>query len=160
MAYEGTQAQSGSASALYIGSAFTTSYTALTSTLVGEVVDVVQSGKAMGTAAATNFESVAEEFITTLLKPGNFAVTLNRVAGDTGQVAVKTAFDARPNIAAGWTITLGPAPGQTVGDSYSFNAIIEGMDDLGTVKPDGIVQSKMTLKVSGGITLIAGSSGS
>jgi hypothetical protein len=145
MPYTGSKAQSGSQTTL-----------AIASTLVGEITDIGQSGKANATDDSTNLESTAEEFLATLLKPGNFKITMNRVPGDAGQAAMLSAFNTQAT--AAFTITLPKTSSQsTTGDKYAFNALVEEFNDLGSVRPDKKITTEAALKVSGPITFTAGS---
>jgi hypothetical protein len=152
MPYTGSQAQSGDGTLLEIntGTASTPTWTA-----VGEITDLQQSGKSNKTDDTTNLQSTAEEFIPTLLAPGKWALTLNRVAGDAGQVAVKASFDAKT--LKQYRITLPMLPAQvTNGDRYAFTALVEEFNDLSSVKADKKVTTQAALKVSGSIPFTAG----
>lgn len=146
MSYTGSKAQSGSQTILAIGS---------TPTTIGEVTNLSQSGKQNATDDTTNLQSLGEEFIATLLKPGKWDVTLNRVSGDAGQLLLVAAFNAAT--VGPFTITLPKTPTQTTsGDKYAFTALVEELDDVSDVKPDKKVTTKASLKVSGAITFTAG----
>jgi hypothetical protein len=81
MAYTSTQAQSGNGSILAIN---TGTVSSAIWTTVGEISDIAQSGKTNKSDDATNLQSSAEEFIPTILTPGSWGLTLNRVSGDAG----------------------------------------------------------------------------
>lgn len=155
MPYTNSAAQSGAQTKLNIntGTASTPVWT-----LVGEVVDIAQSGKVNKTDDVTNLESTAEEFIPTLLSPGNFKCILNRVQGDTGQAAVLASFNALPPTKVMYQIVLPKTPIQvSTGDTFQFTAMVEEFNDLSTIKPDKKIATSMGLKVSGPITLTPGS---
>jgi len=147
--YTGTKAQSGNQTQVSIGS---------TPTLVGEVSDFTQSGTQNKSEDATNLESTAEEFIPTILTPGKFAGVMNRISGDAGQQAVRTAFTSVPPAIAAFTVQLPKTSAQTsTGDKYTFNALVEEFNDLGKISPTGIIKTQFSLKISGPITFTAGS---
>jgi hypothetical protein len=126
-----------------------------TPVLVGEIVDLVQSGKQNKTDDSTNLQSTAEEFLPTLLAPGKWAITLNRVAGDAGQAAVLASFNGMTIVS--YTIQLPKGPSQTTtGDKFVFNALVEEWNDLSSVKADKKITTQGALKVSGPITFTAG----
>ena len=146
MSYTGSKAQTGNQTTLGIGA---------TPTIIGEITNLSQSGKQNATDDTTNLQSIAEEFLATLLKPGKWDVTYNRVSGDAGQVALLTAFNAMT--ISSFTVQLPKTAAQTTnGDKYVFNALVEELDDVSDVKPDKKITSKAALKVSGGITFTAG----
>jgi hypothetical protein len=152
MPYTGSQAQSGALTVLAIntGTVQTPVYTT-----VGEITDLNQTGKANKTDDTTNLNSTAEEFIPTLLSPGGFNVTLNRVPGDAGQTAVLASFNGKTVVL--YKITLQKSATQTTtGDSYAFSALVEEWNDLGSVKADKKIATQGKLKVSGPITFTAG----
>ena len=151
MAYTQSKAQSGSQTKFEIGSALVSP----TYTQIYEVNDFSQSGKQNKTADVTNLQSLAEEFIATLQTPGKYDLTMNRVSGDPGQVAIKVSFEAKSLLP--YRITLPLAPGQTTtGDVYAFTAIVEGLDDMSSTAPAKQVITKASLKVSSSITLTVG----
>jgi hypothetical protein len=153
MSYTGTLAQSGLGTIFAINTSATSTPTWVT---IGEIINAPQSGRVAKTADATNLESLAAEFITTLVDSGNFELTVNRVVGDPGQLAVETAFEALAT--KPFQITLPLAVSQTTtGDVYSFKAVIEEFDNISEIAPDKAIHSKIRLKVSGKITFAAGS---
>jgi hypothetical protein len=179
MAYTGTKAQSGNQLAVYIfgtGSLASGAWTFTTGSgspaapasssvsagwsLIGEINDFTASGKQMKTDDATNLQSGAEEFIATILTPGKFAGTFNSIPGftDTGQRAVSAAFNQAPPVLATFLIVRPKGPSQTtVGDCYVFSGLVEELNDLGNVKPDKIIRTPFSIKVSGTIAQTIGS---
>ena len=146
MSYTGSKAQTGNQTTLGIGA---------TPTIIGEITNLSQSGKQNATDDVTNLESVAEEFIATLLKPGKWDITMNRVQGDAGQLALLAAFNGMT--ISSFTVQLPKTTTQlTAGDKYVFNSLVEEFDDISDVKPDKKITSKASLKVSGAITFTAG----
>jgi hypothetical protein len=151
--YTQSAAQSGSQTLFKIntGTVATPAYT-----VISEVIDFSQSGKSNKTADVTNLQSAGEEFIATLLSPGKYDLTYNRVVADAGQAAVLASFNAKTTVM--YSIELPKTTAQTsTGDTYKFNAIVEGMDDLSSVSPTKQLTSKASLKVSGAITFTQGS---
>jgi hypothetical protein len=147
LSYTGSKAQSGSQTTLAIGS---------TPTTIGEVISISQSGKSNATDETTNLQSTGEEFIATILRPGKWDITMNRVPGDAGQTALTTAFNGKT--VDPYTIQLPKSSAQSsTGDKYTFSALVEEMDDLSDVSPAKKITSKVSLKVSGSITFTAGS---
>ncbi len=152
MAYTGTLAQSGLGTAFNINTSGTSTPTW---TLIGEIISAPQSGRVAKTADATNLESLAAEFITTLVESGTFELTVNRVAGDAGQLALEAAFEGL--LTKGYQVVLPKTLAQTTtGDTYLFSAIVEEYDNIAEIGPDKAIHSKIRLKVSGKITYTAG----
>lgn len=167
MSYTKSQAQSGNQAVVSIAAAGGTVSTA-TYTVVGEVAEFNQSGTVNKTDDTTNLNSIAEEFLPTILTPGNFAGTMNRVSDDAGQQAVQTAFGGiiggvpTPPTLNYWKVQLAKNPNLTVpqtvaGDQLIFLALVEEFTDFGTVKPDKKVSTILKLKISGAIYRTLGS---
>jgi|ERR1700722_17802049 len=153
MSYTGSKAQTGDLTTLSIN---TGTVTTPVYTLVGEITDLQQSGKMNATDDVTNLQSTAEEFIATLLKPGKYDLTLNRISGDAGQVAVLASFNAQTTLL--YQIQLLKNSTQTTtGDKFVFTSLVEEFDDISSMKADKAIKSKVGLKVSGPITLTVGS---
>jgi hypothetical protein len=153
MSYTGTLSQAANQTAFNIN---TGTVGSPTYTIISEITDFSQSGKQNKTATATNLQSTADEFISTIQAPGSFSLTFNRVSADTGQAAVVAAFGSK--VLTLFQVVLPKTAAQTTsGDKYAFNALVEQMDDLSSISPDKQIQSKATLKVSGSITFTAGS---
>ena len=159
MSYTSSRAQSGNQAVVSIN---TGTVSTPTWVVVGEINDFNQSGTQNKTDDTTNLQSTAEEFLPTILTPGKFAGTMNRVSGDAGQVAAKTAFTSAPPTLNQWKVVLAKNPNsvppQTVtGDQLVFLAMVEEFANFGTVKPDKKVQTTFSLKVSGPIVETLGS---
>lgn len=125
--------------------------------LVGEITDLTLSGRTMGSDVVTNFNSTSEEFLPTILVPGNWMVKGNKLPGitDLGQAQFETTFNTVPPALAAFVITLPKATGQvTTGDSWSFNALVESLDYAYAAKK--ATSYSATLKVSGAITFTSG----
>ena len=143
--YTGTKAQSGLGSTLAIGA---------TPTTIGEISSFSYTGAQWGTADASNFQSVAREWVNTLKDNGELKLSGARVSGDAGQLAVEAAF-ASGAITA-FVMTLPKTSTQTSsGDSYAFNALVVSREfDVDITK---IINWSVTLKISDGMTLTPGS---
>ena len=155
MAYNGSLAQAGRGSALSIGPI--TGTLTPTYTMVGEIKTSGISGAQWGTEDVTNFESGADqEFITTVRDNGTIDLAGNRVTSDAGQAAVEVAFGTGLKYLFKITLPVNVQAGQTtVGDVFSFSAIVQGRDiSVDTTKSIGWT---VKLKVSGAVTLTAGS---
>jgi hypothetical protein len=145
MPYTQSQAGIGLGTVLSIGS----TASPVTFTAVGELNRLNLTGRTAGTADATNFQSLAREFKATLIDSGSWEFTGNRVGGDTGQVAMETAFTTLS--LRTFKIQL-PITGTqtTTGDSFTFSALIEEINY--SVEVDRIVTMSGRLKVSGILT--------
>jgi len=162
--YTGSKAQSGNQATVSINWATGApgSVSSPTWVLIGEINDFNQSGTQNKTDDTTNLQSTAEEFLPTILSPGQFSGVMNRVSGDAGQVAVKTCFTSAPPLLAQYQVQLAKNPNSspaqtTKGDSLVFLAMVEEFSNFGTVKPDKKVQTTFRFKVSGPITETLGS---
>jgi hypothetical protein len=154
MSYNGSLAQSayGSTLAINTGTASTPVYT-----VVGEIINPKQTGNKNNTADVTNLNSTAEEFIATIPSPGNWDFTANRVTADTGQVAMLASYTNKTKILYKVTLPINTQAGQsTVGDSYTFQGIVETFY-INELDPKKAITIAGSLKVSGGTTFAAGS---
>jgi hypothetical protein len=144
--YSGSKAQAGRGSQLYIGSS---------PVLVGEVKDVPLNRGKWDFVDVTNFQSGSDsEQIPTMRKPGSVTFKGNRVASDTGQLAVETAYQS--GVLTPFTVTLPKTASQTVvGDTYTFNAYVAGSDFTDTTTQ--AVEFSIELQISGPTTLTTGS---
>jgi hypothetical protein len=143
MAYTTSKAVGGLATVLSIGS---------TPVVVGEILSISQSGRSVKTDPTTNMQSTAEEFIPTLMSPGTYDVSFNRIGGDLGQVAMEAAFSALTTS----PITIQEPKGffTTSGPKYSFNAIVTELNY--SYDPTKNIEGKAKLMCTGPITLTAG----
>ena len=153
MPYTSSNAQTGSQVIFNINTGTTGSPTW---TPISEVLDITQSGKTNKTADVTNLQSSADEFVATLQSAGNFDLSYNRVSSDAGQAAVLASFNGKTLIM--YKVQLPKSASQSsVGDYYSFSAIVEELDDISSVTPQKQIVSKAKFKVSGTITQTLGS---
>jgi hypothetical protein len=153
MSYTASNAQTGSQTIFGIN---TGSVGSPVYTVISEILDFSQSGKSNKTVEVTNLQSTGEEFLATLLSPGKYDMTFNRVSTDAGQLALVASFNNKTMIM--YQITLPKTAAQSVnGDTYKFTALVEGLDDVASVTPTKQHTTKASLKVSGAITFTAGS---
>lgn len=142
MAYTGSKAISGQGTTLSIGG---------TPTVIGEVSDINQSGRQMGTEPTTNLQSVAKEFIGTIMDSGSVEFSFNRVASDAGQVAVEAALVAGLPVA--FVLQEPKGSFTTTGPKAAFNALVVESNLSWASK---VITGKIKLMVSGAITWTAG----
>jgi predicted secreted protein len=151
MPYTNSQAGIGLGSVLSVNTSVTTTPTW---TPVAELNKLAITGRQAGTADVTNFQSLAREFKSTLISSGNLDITGNRIGGDAGQVAMETNFTGL--LSKSYKLQLVISGGQTTtGDSYVFLAIVEKLNY--SVEVDKAVSADISLKISGIMTLTAGS---
>lgn len=125
-----------------------------TFTPVGELKTLTQSGRSVGTEDTTNFQSLAKEFIPTLVDSGTWDFSGNRIGGDSGQVAMEAAFSGLSLLP--FKIQLPKTPKQaSTGDTFTFNALVQDLNY--SVSVDKAVTLTGKLKVSGIITETPGS---
>lgn len=156
MSYTGSKSQAGRGSALSIGPITGTAGTP-TFTVIGEIKSSGISGAQWQTEEVSNFLSGADqEFITTMRNNGTVDISGNRVASDAGQVAVEAAFASGLKYDFKLVLPINGQAGQTTtGDTYTFSALVESRDiSIDTTKAVGW---SVKLKISGAVTLVAGS---
>lgn len=153
MAYTGSLATTGLGSTFSIN---TSTPSTPTFVVIGEIVNAPQSGRMAKTADVTNLQSTNVEWIATLIDSGSFEITVNRVATDPGQLAIETAFEGLSK--KQFKVVL-PLQGTQVslGDAYTFLAIVEEFTSLADLSPEKAIQSKIKLKTSGNLTFTPGS---
>jgi hypothetical protein len=154
MPYTNSQAQAGLGSIISINTGTTLSPVW---TLIGEITSGKQSGRIAKTVDVTNLQSLAAEFITTLVDSGMFECSGNRVVGDAGQTAVETNFvTLKANI--GFKVEVRKSPTQTTtGDTYTFAGVIQEWDSISDIAVDKAITFTMKIKISNTITFAAGS---
>ena len=146
MPYTGSQAQAGRGTTVGIGA---------TPTLIGEISDFPLNRPDWDFVDTTNFESGSDaEMLSTIRKAPTIEMKGNRVAGDAGQVAVETAYQA--GTISSFTVTLPKTSTQTTsGDKYVFNAYVKNCNfSIQTTKQ---IEFSISLQVSGPCTFTAGS---
>lgn len=151
MAYSNSAAQAGYGSSLQINNGGASPPSWVT---VGEVVDLTQANYENLTDDVTNLQSLAQEFIATLLNPGMWDFTVNRVTSDAGQNDLVQAFNTK--VLKQYRVVLPLAAGQsTIGDSYVFYALVQKY--AVSIKPDKKISISVSLKVSNATLFYAGS---
>lgn len=146
MTYTGSKAITGLGTTLGIG---------VTPTLVGEIIEVKQSGRTVKTDDTTNMNSLATEFLPTIMDSGTWDITFNRVGTDAGQTALETAFQSLASNTS-FTITLPKTSTQTVkGDSWTFLGLVQELSY--SIAPDKKVMGTLKVKISGPCNPVAGS---
>lgn len=126
--------------------------------LVGEVVEIAQSGRTIKSDDTTNLQSSFEEFLGVIGSSGNLKLTLNRVSGNAGQAAMFAAFTTVPPVLSMFQIQLKKSPLQNAaGDLLAFTALIEEWNDIATISPTKKIMTSASLKVTGTITTTEGS---
>lgn len=152
MTYSFSKAQPGKGTVVSIGPVAGTS--SPTFVAIGEVKSSSISGTAWKTDDVTNFQSLAEEWITTILATGEVSLAGNRVSSDAGQLALAAAFATGELYM--FTISLPKTLTQTTaGDSYALNALVLSQDF--TITTEKAVEFSTKLKISGAIVLTVGS---
>lgn len=125
-------------------------------TTIAEIFDLTQNGYENETDDVTNLQSTAREFVGTILNPGMWDFTMNRVSTDTGQAAVQAALASAATKMFKLTLPINAAAGQsTQGDTYAFNGIIQKFPLA--VKADKAIKVTGSIKVSNAITFTEGS---
>jgi hypothetical protein len=142
MAYTGSKAISGQGTILSIG---------VTPTVVGEVSDITQSGRQMGNEPTTNLQSVAKEFIGTIMDSGSVEFSFNRIATDAGQLAVEAALVGGVPVA--FVVQEPKGSFTTAGPKVSFNALVAESNLTWASK---VITGKVKVLVSGAFTWTPG----
>src|SRR5581483_2161460 len=94
------------------------------------------------------------EYIVTNRKASTITIKGNRVAADTGQVAVEAAYQS--GTVQSFTVTLPKTSGQTSsGDKYVFNALVLSYDFA--LAPTKEISFSIDLQISGAVAFTAGS---
>jgi hypothetical protein len=153
MAYTGSKAVIGRGSIFSIGPVQGTS--SPTFTPIGEITDMGVTGRTFDKIEVSNFDSaIDKEYIKGLREPGSGDITYNRVADDAGQVALEAAFE--DSNAYLFKLQLPPGKGQTVGEVWTFAALVMSVDPP-SISPSKVIQGKLSLQVTGPRTITAGS---
>jgi len=123
-------------------------------TTVGEIKNITQSGRQVATEDVTNMQSSAREFIPTLLDSGTWKIDCSYISGDAGQQAMESAFQSLT--LKMFEIQLPKTSKQTsTGDLFAFSALVQDINH--TISVEKATMLSATIKVSGPITLTAGS---
>lgn len=122
-------------------------------TIIGEITDMQITGRQVTTDDATNLQSAGKEFIPVIKDEGTWELTLNRQLVDPGQLGVNTMFSALT--VKQFQGTLQKSQAQTTeGDEFTFFGLV--ISNSFTVSPLKIIQTKMSIKVSGAMTEVVG----
>jgi len=149
MTYNGTKGQVGLGTILSIGSGSTPA-------VVGEVKSLKLNGRKWDTDDATNMQSLAKEFVSTIQDPGEWDIDFTRVPSDVGQTALEAAFASGAITAFTIQLPVNIKAGQsTTGDKFSFNALVTEVPY--TFETTKIDAGSCKLKMSGPMTVTLGS---
>jgi hypothetical protein len=121
-------------------------------TLVGEIKTMKLAGRQAKTDDVTNFDSLATEFIPTIITSGTWDLTGNRIGSDAGQIAMEAAFNGL--LLSPFSIHLAPTQdqGAGAGDTFTFTALVEAIDyDVASEKSQSFTAK---LKISGLLTRV------
>jgi len=149
-----SKAQAGRGAKVSIGPAAGTS--SPTFVLIGEVAEAGLNPPTWGTDDVTNLDSLNDgEFLTTIREGGETSLTINRVGGDAGQIALLAA--SATGALYMFKIEYPKSALQTtVGDADSFNALVLSAGDR-KISPKSKISLTIKLKISGQVTETAGS---
>ena len=150
MSYTRTRAQTGHGTVLNINTGTASSPTW---TPFGEGLDLKPAQK-FETEDATNFQSTAREFITTIFDGGEWSFSCNRVSIDTGQAAAQTNFLA--GTLTQFQVVAPEEVGQvSVGDSWTFYAYIAEFNPA--FEPTKAMKITGKLRTTNGVVYAEGS---
>lgn len=123
--------------------------------LIGEVKNIKPAGRKIDKYDASNMESgMYKEYKTGMIDPGTYAVTINGVPTDAGQVALEESF-TKGTIHT-WGVLYPPAsianPEDTVPQLLEFQAFIEELphEDLDVTK---LAERSFTIQITGAISV-------
>ena len=127
-----------------------------TFTVIGEVTNSSLKSPKFQYEEVTSFDSGSDmEYLATIRGDGSVTLTFNRVSSDAGQLLLQAAGLSGALYA--FKIVLPKTAAQTTkGDEYDFNAYVPSPGDF-DVKPTSKVSGSIDLKISGPVTLTAGS---
>jgi len=151
MAYTRTQAFGGLGTQVFLNTAGSGIGSPATWTPIGELASVKVSGASTKSDDATNFSSLAEEFIPTIRTEGTYDCVMNRIPLDAGFIALQSWWYTQPPTTEQVYIQLPKAPGQTViGDQLLFYCILEKFNP-GSIEPTKKVPMEVSFKVTGAV---------
>lgn len=122
-------------------------------TKISELNSLELTGRQAQTDDATNFDSEEEEFIATIITPGEWSFSGSRISGDAGQQALSTAFAALAS--HNFTVVAPKTGTQTTGDTWAFKALVT--DDGLSFAPTKGQAISGKLKISGPLAFTEGS---
>lgn len=117
--------------------------TPVTYTQIMEVKDFKPSGAAVSKIDVTTLDSTAKEYVPGLIDNNDFSMAVNYVAGDPGQAACKTAFEA--SLVKPFKIV---APNN---DTFTFNGYVSKFPEIPAGAVDGVLMGDMTVQITGAV---------
>lgn len=125
---------------------------------IPEIRNLKPSGAMMKSDDATNMQSTAEEFVSTIRTSGTFDIEANLVPTDPGYIAMRAIYyNERTGLPYPGMVQLPKAPGQnTIGDQKYFSFFVEKFIE-DTIEPTKIVRLQISLKITGDIVTVSGS---
>lgn len=122
---------------------------------IAEVRNQKPAGQQMKSDDATNLQSSAEEFISTIRTSGTWDIEANLIPTDPGYLAMQSLFYNGATVQG--MVQLPKAPGQAViGDQRWFLFFVEKFMPT-TIEPSKIIRLDASLKITGDVTTVAGS---
>lgn len=122
---------------------------------IPEVRNQKPSGQMMKSDDATNLQSSAEEFISTIRTSGTWDGESNLVPTDPGYIAMEALF--YDGAFTQFMIQFPKAPGQLIiGDQRWFVAFVEKFMPT-VIEPTKIIRLEFSLKITNDVTPVAGS---
>lgn len=129
-------------------------------TPIGEVLSADPSGGTRNVVKWTELDNLYAQKRSGTIDAGELTMKVARVATDAGQIALKAAWLDATGQPYLFKVQLYPntAAGQaTTGDSGVFPAIISKYNELGSLNPEGLIQTEFTLDITGPMTVTPGS---
>lgn len=112
-------------------------------TQIKDVKSFKPSGSQVSKNDVTNLDSTAKEFVAGLVDNGDFGMSVNYVAGDTGQAACKTAFEA--SLTKSFKVV---APNN---DTFTFSGFVSKFPEIPAGAVDGVLLGDMTIQITGAV---------
>jgi hypothetical protein len=125
---------------------------------LGEIRSMKPAGAMMKSDDATNLQSQAEEFISTIRTSGTVDLTCNMLPTDPGYIAMEAIYyNQQPGRPIQGMIQFPLAPGQnTIGDQRWFLFFCEKFLP-GNIEPSKLIQLEVSVKLTGDIVTVRGS---
>jgi hypothetical protein len=154
--YTSSQSYSGKGAIFYFNQT-AASPPAFANTL-GEIRSMKPTGAMMKSDDATNLQSAAEEFISTIRTSGTFDITTNLLPNDPGYIAMEAIYyNQLPGRPIQGMLQFPLAPGQnTIGDQRWFLFFCEKLMP-GSIEPSKLIQLEVSVKITGDIVTVKGS---
>ncbi len=124
---------------------------------LGEIKTVKPSGQMMKSDDATNMQSLAEEFVSTIRTSGTLDIECNMLPTDPGYLAMEAIFyNQQPGLPNQGMLQFPKAPGQaTRGDQRYFDFFCEKFLP-GSIEPTKLIRLEISLKITGDVVTVAG----